>query len=100
MGKAIGIGAVLFVVLSLGTWALLTNAHIDIFPCTTYPGYEAPCGAPQSGMCSMMAIYRDEPCSPELGGGGYGVALLVMIFLPAIVAGLVARKFRGPRPAA
>ena len=92
MGKAVGVGLGLFVVLSLGTWFLLTNAHIDIFPCTTYPEYAAPCGMPGSGTCSMMSIYDDGPCAPELAGGGYAVAAAVMLLLPAIVAGLVARK--------
>ena len=100
MGKAIGVGAGLFVLLSLGTWWVLTNTPIDIFPCNEYGELRAPCGAPSSGTCSMMTIYRDDACSPELAGGGYVVALLVMIFLPALVAGLVARKLRPRRQAA
>lgn len=92
MGKAIGVGLGIFIVLSIGTWFLLTNAHIDIFPCTRFAEYAAPCGIPSSGTCSMMAIYEDGPCTPKLAGSGYAVAAFVMLLLPAIVAGLIGRK--------
>ena len=99
MKKAIGIGVGLFLVLSLGIWFLLTNAHIDIFPCSKYEAFTAPCGRAIYGTCSMMAIYGDGPCAPNLAPAGYLVALLVMILLPAIIAGLVARRLRAPRGA-
>lgn len=92
MGKAVGVSVVLFVILSLGIWLLLTNAHIDIFPCTRFPEYAAPCGIPSASTCSMMAIYDDGPCTPKLATAGYAVAVFVMLLVPATLAALVGRK--------
>ena len=101
--KGTVIGVVACIILIAGTYFMLHNAHIDIFPCEkSYFNFQTgKPDLPTSGTCSLMAVERYESGGEDIAkltAVGHIVKWFVVIGLPVLfgfVLGFVFRKKKG-----
>jgi hypothetical protein len=110
MTKATIISGIVYLVLMLGTMALLNNSHTHFFPCikSEYNVDQRRC-IESSDTCSLMRVesvsvltlfapgsyFKAEPCEyKRLTGSGIALAGFVIFIVPLLVAGAVGCKMR------
>jgi len=93
MGKRIAITLVVAIVLGGGLWALLSNAHVGIFPCekTSYDFQTKRKVGPKSAMCSLLDIRHNSTGEDKshLTVVGYLVEGVVVGVIPLVIGFLV-----------
>ena len=106
MLKAIIVGAATFVVLCVGTYVVLTNSHIDIFPgVETTRDPDTDKLVQKETTVSLLDVSRgsfpEDDDRAELTAGGYIVEVLVVLVLPlmlGVVAFWITRKMTAAKP--
>ena len=92
--------AIVAVVLGAGTWFLMTNSHVDIFPCeVTTTNEETHQTKTESKTCSLIDFKDSHQIGSErskLTGAGYAVEAavcgVVSLIIGLIVGSRVGRK--------
>ena len=106
MVKRLAVTVFVSAVLGVGLWFLLTNAHIDIFPCvkTEYDFVAEKMGPPSEGLCSLRGVFNPiiidgrTTDSQQLTAAGYTVYALVAAVVPLLIGLFVGRKVGGAQP--
>ncbi len=85
-------------VLSVGLWFLLSNAHVDIFPCERafYDYQTEQLGPAVSETCSLLGVLGPQGeglGTQKLTLAGYAVYGLVVAGVPLLIGLLVGRRF-------
>jgi hypothetical protein len=105
MGKRLAVTLIVTAVLGVGLWFVLTNAHIDIFPCekTEYDFAADRMGPPTAGTCSLMGVFNPVLPASETGGSqrlttaGYALYALVVGLVPLLIGLIVGRRVGAPK---
>ncbi len=108
MGKRLLITLFVTLVLGVGLWVVLTNAHIDIFPCerAQYDYAAEKMGPPSPGTCSLLGVFNpivvdgETSDTQKLTLAGYAVYALVVGVVPLLIGLFVGRRFGAPKPTA
>jgi hypothetical protein len=93
------------VVLALGLWFVLSNAHIELFPCerSEYDFATEQLKPPTNTVCSLLGVFDPDGAArgeQKLTLPGYAVYALVVGLLPLAVGLLVGRRVGAKQPSA
>jgi len=104
--KAIIVGAATFVVLCAGSYVVLSNSHIDIFPgIETARDFETGKLVRKETTISLLDAGRPRSLDgegAELTAGGYVVEVLVVLVLPLVLGAIafwIASRMAAAKPA-
>lgn len=89
--------AIVAVVLGAGTWLLMANSHVDIFPCekTEYDLTTHKVEGPKSATCSLIDFkpsHISEGESVKLTAAGYAVEAVVVGVIPLVIGFVVGSR--------